>query len=136
MLSNASALNTNGMMTGAQSFGVFPESSSHVSSDSNQQPSDSMQQDSAVEKEKEASALFVTDIEEKPKKQDSQYEKICLIETPTFCLLDIPKTCVADDDPHIDKIKEKNEKYLEVSVFFLLFIFKQYLPRHKIQSST
>lgn len=96
-------------------------SSSHVSSDSNQQPSDSMQQDSAVEKEKEASALFVTDIEEKPKKQDGQYEKINLIETPTFCLLDIPKTCVSDEDPLIDKIKEKNEKYLEVRVLSASF---------------
>ena len=81
-----------------------------------------MQQDSSIDKDKETSALFVTDIEEKPKKQDSQHERISLIETATFCLLDIPKTCVSDEDPLIEKIKEKNEKYLEASHVFV-FIF-------------
>lgn len=111
-------------MTGAQSFGVFPDSSSQISSDSNQQPGDSVADGSALDKDKEMSALFFTDVEEKTTRarvDDETYARINLSETSTFVLLDIPVVCISDEDPNIGKIKETNEKYHEVILILKMF---------------
>ena len=75
------------------------------------------------EKERETSALFLTNVEAEAKKEDKNYAKITLNETNTFCLLDIRSVCVSDEDPNCESIKQKNEKYIEVksrlkSIFF------------------
>ena len=38
-------------------------------------------------------------------------------ETTTFFLLNIPSTCFSSEDPSVEALKLKNEKYLEVNNF-------------------
>lgn len=83
------------------------------SHESNQQPSDSVQE-AAVDREKEQSALFFINVETKPK-SDLLYETLHINETATFSLLDIPTTCLSDEDPNAEKVKLKNESYIEVN---------------------
>lgn len=112
-MSQGSVLNTNAILTAATSFGAFHESSTHVSShESNQQPGDSIQEP-AIDREKDLSALFFTNIEIKPK-SELVYETLSLNETSTFILLDIPTTCLADEDPQAEIFKIRNEKYIEL----------------------
>ena len=88
-------------------------SSTHVSShESNQQPGDSVHELNG-DREKEQSALFFTNVEAKPK-SELLYETLNISETETFTLLDIPTTCLSDDDPNTEIVKQKNEKYIEV----------------------
>lgn len=117
MLSNGSILNTNAILTTAQSFGAFPETSTHVSSDSTQVPSDSVQDNAAGasnDKDKENAALFYINVE-KASKKDPKTANINLSETQTFVLLDFPAICVSSEDSSVDLIKQKNQKYAEVS---------------------
>ena len=87
-----------------------------MSSESNQHPTDSIQE-APYEKEREQNiAHFITNIET-TKKEDPSYATISLGETKTFCLINIVSTCIADDDPNCESVKQKNEKYLEVFLF-------------------
>ena len=102
------------MLTGAQSFSAFPESSTQASMDSqsNMNPSDAPQGEVNIDKEQ--SALFFTTVEFVDPKAVKIYEKITFTETPTFTLLDIPQSCLADEDPMVETINKKNKKYLEL----------------------
>ena len=82
------------------------------SHESNQQVGDSVHELNA-DREKEQSALFFTNVEVKPK-SELLYETLNISETETFTLLDIPTTCLSDDDPNTEIVKQKNEKYIEV----------------------
>jgi len=109
------------MLTGAQqSIGAFPENSTQLSNDSNQQPTESMQE--MLEKDREMSALFITDIERKKKTNENE-EVINLNETATFVLLHIPTTCVSSEDQLCEAVKENNKKYIEVSWICSRLIF-------------
>lgn len=118
IISNGSILNTNAILTGAQSFGAFPDNSTtHVSNDSNQHPNDSGLQDGIIEKEKETSALFITNIEAETaahKKSGPKIEKINLSETSTYVLLNLISTCLSKEDENAEKIMKNNEKYIEL----------------------
>ncbi len=97
----------------SQKFPLY-NSSTHVSShESNQQQASDSVQETAGDREKEQSALFFTNIEIKPK-TDLLYETLHINETPTFILLDIPTTCLSDEDPNAEKVKLRNENYIEV----------------------
>lgn len=113
-MSNGSILNnTNAILQTAQSFGAFPENSTHVSSESNQiVPNDSEQDNGS--NEKELSALFYTSTEPK-KRKDTRTETISLSETQTFTLFDFKATCISNEDPNFELIKQKNQQYLEVN---------------------
>mmetsp|Transcript_28201 Transcript_28201/g.63812 ORF Transcript_28201/g.63812 Transcript_28201/m.63812 type:complete len:738 (-) Transcript_28201:345-2558(-) len=66
-----------------------------------------------VEEKKEARVLLASD--EPPKPADLEKDgTIFLSETETFFLFEIPSSCVADDDPQLDAVKEVNAKYLEL----------------------
>ena len=99
-------------------------STTHVSSDSNQHPNDSgIQEGAFIEKDKETSALFITNIENvTQQKKGAKVEAITLIETSTHVLLNIPSTCLSNEDENADAVKKNNQKYLEVSLdfFFLM----------------
>ncbi|CAF0853290.1 unnamed protein product [Brachionus calyciflorus] len=113
VLSNGSILNnTNAILTTAQSFGAFQENSTHVSSESNQIVPNDSEHDSG-NNEKELSALFYTSTEPK-KKTDAKTETISLSETQTFTLFDFKATCISNEDPHFENIKQRNQQYLEL----------------------
>lgn len=102
----------------------FDFSSTHISNDSNQLPSDSMQETIAQEKERESSAQFFIRVEKSSKKTKRSDEKIManinISETSTYTLLDIPSICVSSEDPHAEIVLQNNQKYLEVSLYFIL----------------
>lgn len=87
-------------------------SMTQMSTDSTQQQTDSMHESNAGETEKETTALFLTQIENR--KPFSNIENIIIRETSTFWLLDIPATCISNEDTNLGFQKERNEKYLEV----------------------
>lgn len=99
-------------MTTAQSFGAFPENSTHVSSDSNQIQANESEQD-GFSNDKESIAMYYVSIEPQ-KKKDGHNETISLGETQTFTLIDFKAVCVSSEDPDIEIIKQKNQIYNEV----------------------
>jgi hypothetical protein len=110
------------MLTGAQqSIGAFPENSTQLSNDSNQQPTESMQE--MLDKDREMSALFITNIERKKKVNESE-EVINLNETATFVLFHMASTCVSNEDRLCESIKTNNKKYIEVSSNYFLLAFR------------
>lgn len=109
------------MLTTAQSFGAFPENSTHVSSDSNQIHANESEQDgSSNDKE----APYYVSIEPKTKR-DNHIETISLSETQTFTLIDFKAVCVSNEDSDIETIKQKNHIYNEVINSKFDFIFKK-----------
>ena len=95
----------------------FLSSTTHVSSDSNQHPNDSGVQDGgAVEKDKEMSALFITNVDNVMQlKKAPKTETISLYETSTHVLLDLPSSCLSNEDENAEKVKKNNQKYIDVS---------------------
>lgn len=112
---SASVMNTNAILTAAQSFSAFPESSTQASMDSqvNMNPSDAPQGEGAPV-EKEQTALFHTTVDPIDPKEIKIYEKITFTETPTFNLLNIPQSRLFDEDPMVEQVVAKNKKYLEI----------------------
>lgn len=72
------------------------------------------------EREREFSALFITNLEKKAKKENT-FERINLTETATYTLLDLPSTCLSNEDENAQIVKQNNQKYLEV-IFLFLFL--------------
>ena len=66
----------------------------------------------ASEKEKDTSALFLTSVQKAAPRDP--FETIVMKETETFFLLDMPSTCLSNDDPALDQILKSKEKYVEV----------------------
>lgn len=56
--------------------------------------------------------MFYTIVE--PHVPKDAYERITFTETPTFKLLDIPQSCLFDEDERVESVKAKNAKYLEL----------------------
>ena len=83
---------------------------------SNQHPNDSgMQEGVFMEKDKETSALFITNIENVSRQKDGPTtETVNLTETSTYVLLNIPTSCLSNEDENAEKVKKNNQKYLEV----------------------
>ena len=94
-----------------------------MDSQSNMNPSDAPQGE--VNVEKEHSALFYTTVEPKNLNEIKVYEKIMFTETPTFTLLDIPQSCLFDEDPMVETVKENNKKYYEVNLLNIFFIWNE-----------
>lgn len=97
----------------------FYSRSTHVSNDSNQIPTDSIQEN-VGEKEKEAPALFFTNVDKPKETKSDRTVSINIKETDTFVLMNVVAVCVSNEDENIAKVKENNAKYLEVSFFILL----------------
>lgn len=104
--------NTNAILTTAQSFGAFPENSTHVSSESNQIQANDSEHDGSSH-EKELSAMFYVSTEPK-KKIDTHTEIISLSETQTFTLIDFKAVCISNEDSELESVKQKNQLYNEV----------------------
>lgn len=104
--------NTNAILTTAQSFGAFPENSTHVSSESNQIQANDSEHDGSSH-EKELSAMFYVSTEPK-KKIDTHTEIISLSETQTFTLIDFKAVCISNEDSEVESVKQKNQLYNEV----------------------
>ncbi len=62
------------------------------------------------------SALFITNIENvSANKVAPKSETISLSETSTHVLLDLPTSCLSNEDENAEKVKKNNQKYIEVS---------------------
>lgn len=85
-----------------------------MSGDSTQQNSDSMNDASTSEKEKETSAMFLTSVQKAAPRDP--FETIVMKETDTFFLLDMPSTCLSNDDPALEQILKSKEHYIEVNI--------------------
>ena len=75
-----------------------------------------MQEGGLNDKEREIPAQFFINIDKpKSKKTRSDFETINLKETGTFVLFNTIATCVSNEDENLAKVKENNQKYVEVS---------------------
>ncbi len=63
--------------------------------------------------------MFITNIENVTQKKGAKTEAITLNETPTYVLLNIPTTCLSNEDENAENVKKNNQKYIEVSREFI-----------------
>ena len=70
------------------------------------------------------SALFITNVYKEKSPKEKVIETVNLKETSTHVLLNIPTSCVSSEDPLVEKVKNSNQKYEEVSWNYFIFDFK------------